>query len=224
VSSRLLRSIGFATLALVVLTTIPSGCVTGKRPVLAATKVDAAKPLDRQALGIAAADAVILPLEASEKLTYTAKYVITPTSGKQEVEAIVVQQPGQRSVTIGEVLFLHTAADVTCNLTKKTCEPGILEQRVSNIPGATSTFDRAAPATRIRLAAPAAKATLYPSTEAFELLATTCVNFPNGKAADSYCILPTGQLARLERNDATIMLKSLSPDADPAAFSRPDKP
>ena len=223
-SHRLPRFFGPAALSLVALTTIASGCVTGKRPVLGASTVDAAKPLDRQALGIAAVDAVILPLEASEKLTYSAKYVITPTTGKQEVEAIVVQQPGQRSVTIGEVRFLHGATDVTCNLTKKTCEPGVLEQRVSNIPGATSTFDRAAPATRIRLAAPAAKATLYGSSEAFELLTTTCVNFPNRKAADTYCVLPTGQLARLERNDAAITLKSLSPDTDPAAFSRPDTP
>jgi hypothetical protein len=222
VSPRLPRSLGSVALALVVLTTLASGCATGKRPTLATGAVDPAKPLDRQALGIAAVDAVVLPLESSEKLTYTAKYVITPTTGKQEVEAIVVQQPDQRSVTIGEVRFLHGATDTTCNLTKKTCEPGILEQRVSNIPGATSTFDRAAPATRIRLAAPAAKATLFPSSEAFELLNTTCVNFPNGKAADTYCVLPTGQLARLERNDATITLKSLSPDIDPAAFTRPD--
>jgi hypothetical protein len=224
VSTRLPRSFGSAALALVALTTLAAGCVTGKRPVLATSAVDTAKPLDRQALGIAAVDAVILPLEASETLTYTAKYVITPTTGKQEVEAIVVQQPGQRSVTIGEVRFLHSATDVTCNLTKQTCEPGVLEQRVSNIPGATSAFDRTAPATRIRLAAPAAKATLFASTEAFELLNTTCVNFPNGKAADTYCVLPTGQLARLERADATITLKSLSPDADPAAFARPDTP
>ncbi len=223
-SPRLLRSFGSTALALVTLTTIASGCVTGKRPVLGPSAVDAAKPLDRQALGIASVDAVVLPLEAGEKLTYTAKYVIAPTSGNQEVEAIVVQQPGQRSVTIGEVRFLHGATDLTCNLTKKTCEHGVLEQRVSNIPGATSTFDRAAPATRIRLAAPAAKATLYASSEAFELLTTKCVNFPNGKAADTYCVVPTGQLARLERNDATITLKSLSPDTDPAAFSRPDTP
>jgi hypothetical protein len=203
---------------------LTSGCVTGKRPTLGATKVDASKPLNQQALGIAAVDAVVLPLEASAGLTYTAKYVISPTSSKQGVEAIVVQQPGQRSVTIGEVRFLTGPSDTTCNLTKKTCEAGLIEQRVSNIPGAASAFDRTAPATRIRLAASSAKTSLYASTEAFELLSTTCVNFPNGKAADTYCVLPTGQLARLERTEATITLTSMSPEADPAAFSRPDTP
>lgn len=223
-SSRLSRSFGPVALALATFTLLASGCATGKRPTLSPAKVDATKPLDRQALGIAAVDAVVLPLEASESLTYTAKYVISPTAGKQEVEAIVVQQPGQRSVTFGEVRFIHGATDTTCNLTKKTCEQGLVEQRVSNVPGATSAFDRTAPATRIRVMAPAAKASLFASTEAFELLTTTCVNFPNGKAADTYCVVPTGQLARLERTEATITLKSLSPDADPAAFSRPDTP
>lgn len=195
---------------------------TGQRPTLGPA-IDASKPISRQATGVPAVDAVLLPLEATVTKTYTARYQITPTSGRRAVEAIVAQQGGQRSVTIGDIRFLTGAGDVTCNLTTKACDQGILDQRVSNIAGASSTFDRTAPATRIRLAAAAQKSTLYPSTEAFELLGTVCVNFPNGKAADSYCIVPTGQLARLERADASVTLQSLVDSADPSLFARPDK-
>jgi hypothetical protein len=210
------------SLALLLLLTLgTTACFTGKRPTVGA-KLDATKPAGRQALGVPAVDAVVVPLEGSEALTYTARYHITPTNGTQITEAIVVQQPGQRSVTIGETRYLHGPTDQTCNLTTKVCEPGLLEQRVSNIAGASSTFDRTSPARRVRLAATAtAKAAPYPSTEAFELLETTCVNFPNGKAADTYCVLPNGQLARLERADTMITLQETSTTVDPAAFAKP---
>lgn len=198
-----------------------AGC-TGQRPTLGPA-VDASKPINRQATGVAAADAVLLPLETTAAKTYTTRYQIAPTNGRNAVEAIVAQQAGQRSVTIGDIRFLTGAGDLTCNLTTKTCEPGTLDQRVSNIAGASSTFDRDSPATRIRLATVAQKSTLYASGEAFELLGTVCVNFPNGKAIDSYCIVPTGQLARLERADTAITLQSLVDGADPSLFSRPDR-
>ena len=219
-SSRSLRAVAPTIAGLVILVTL-AGCVTGKRPTLGA-KVDSSKPISQQALNIEAVDAVLVPLESSESLTYTAKYTITPTTGTTEVEAVVSQQPGQRSVTIGDIRFLHGATDVTCNLTKKVCEPGMLDQRVSNIPGASSTFDRGSPAAKMRITAPLRKTTLYASKEAFELQVTTCVNFPNGKAADTYCIVPTGQLARVERTEANIVLTSLSPEPNPALFERGD--
>jgi hypothetical protein len=211
------------SVALIVLLALATtACFTGKRPTVGA-KLDVTKPAGRQALGTPAVDAVLIPLEGTEALTYTARYHITPTNGTQITEAIVAQQPGQRSITIGETRFLHGTTDQTCNLTTKVCEPGLLEQRVSNVAGAGSSFDRTSPAKRIRLAATAAsaKAAPYPSTEAFELLETTCVNFPNGKAADTYCVLPTGQLARLERADTMITLRELAPTADPALFAKP---
>lgn len=201
-----------------------TGCMTGQRPTLGAA-VDTSRSLSRQATGVEVVDAVVMPLEATVGLTYTATYTIAPTNATPAVDALVSQQPNQRSVTIGDIRFLHGAAgDVTCNLSTKTCESGLLDQRVSNIPGASSTFDRASPSARIRAATPGTKATVFASTEAFESQTTTCVNFPSGKAADSFCIVPTGQLARAEHTDANITLKTLVTEADPAAFTRPDQP
>lgn len=209
-------------IASVVLVGVASGCVTGKRPTLGGT-LDPARAISKQPLGIEAADAILLPLESTAGKTYTARYLVTPTSGKTPVEAIVAQQAGIRTVTIGDVRFYRGGGGdaSTCNLTKSTCEPGILDQRVSDIPGASSNFDRDAPAARIRVSASAMRTTLFASNEAFELSTTKCVNFPNGKASDSYCVVPTGQLARSERADATILLQQLLDTVDPALLTKP---
>jgi hypothetical protein len=126
-------------------------------------------------------------------------------------------------VIFDDVWFLVEGEGTSCRLSTKTCEEGLKNEWVSDIPGASSNFDREAIATRIRLAATSPHSEIGPTTKMVADTPVTCLSLPNGKRADAYCFTAQGQLASIERIDATVTLTSLTNGVDPNAFTRPDR-
>src|SRR5204863_2113606 len=143
----LLGAVGFVALAVVA-----TGCVTGARPTL--QKPDAAGQLGGAPgtpSGDAGTDGVLGLLEGAGSATFTATYHITRKLGPQETDATVVQQGETRSITVGDVRFLHTDRDVTCSMTSDVCEPGTLDARISHY-SVGSAFWAGGPARALRVA------------------------------------------------------------------------
>ena len=90
-----------------------AGCATGPRPTLekpagASSDLGGAPGTPS---GDAGADGVLSLLEGTDGATFTATYHITRKLGPQETDATVVQAGDTRSITVGDVRFLHTTQD-----------------------------------------------------------------------------------------------------------------
>jgi hypothetical protein len=206
-----------AALALGVLTL--AACATGPRPTLGAV-VDRGKAIGRQGTGDAMVDKLLIPLESLDAETFTATYVVTPKAGGNPFEVVVAQaQPLARSVSIGDALFLKSGDSVTCVVSAGSCAAGVDNSKA--VPPLSGTFFDDDVKTMIRTAYAGKTKAVFERSEQIIGQEAVCVTIPV-KVDEDFCILPTGHLAKVDNAKVTVVLKSLSPDVDPARFNRSD--
>jgi hypothetical protein len=211
------KVIAFACAALAL-----AGCATGPRPTLGAV-VDRAKPITRQGTGDPIVDAVLLPLEAVDTLTFTATYSVTMKTPADAppppYEVVVAQtQPFSRSITIGDNVYLRGTDTTTCSVGTQTCAPGADNTKI--VPPLTGTyFDDDVKALIRDTFARRVKAVFNRSENIVDQEAL-CVTIP-ADVDEDFCILPSGQLAKVDTPEVTILLVSLTDTADPARFAPP---
>ena len=180
-----------------------AGCFTGER----GTLVDSPPGGEvGQPSGDTNADMVLDRLETKPSLAFTAHYKLTLNFGGVVSDATVTEDAiSRRSVTIGGVRFLSNGIDQTCTIATGVCEQGLLDARTSDL-GFTSTFDRAAPAQRLRTSTSRKTGPTTTTTEVIAGLPATCVTVPVGAGSELYCALETGGLARMDGADVHIEL------------------
>lgn len=234
------------TLALVLLGLVAAAC-TGPRPHLGAV-VDAGGAAAPKT-GDQAVDTVVHALEHHESAVFTATYRVERKFGAKVSTATVVVDRGRASISIGDVLIVHGATDHTCSISKKTCETGVVEARLSDA-GVTSHFFDTSPARRLRVAMTRRTGPATTATETIAGVAATCVSVPivltpavtvtsasgttvpgattangaGGQVAagvERYCTTADGILAAWEGADVAVQLTSLSTTIDEAAFKLP---
>lgn len=197
---------------------VGAGCATGPRPTLG--------PVDPAGIGtttgVPAVDDLLRRLDAVETQTFTAKYHITRKLGPVSRDATVVVQARTVSATVGDIRYLHSQAggDQTCSMTSQTCDEGTLDQRISDL-GVTSGFYGPAVARMIRLSMARRDGTPTTSTAQITGITADCIGIPLGGGTESYCVLTSGALAKVDRADVAIDLTSFSPEADASALSAP---
>jgi hypothetical protein len=200
-----------------------AGCSTGPRPTLGAV-VDRAKPITRQGTGDPMVDAVLLPLEAVDNLTFTATYNITT---KEPVDAppapydvVVAQmQPFARSITMGDTVYLRGANTVTCSA--GACAAG--SDNTKAAPPLTGTYFDDDVKAMIRDAFKRRTKAVFNRSENIVDQEALCITIPT-EVDEDFCILPSGQLAKVETPEVTIVLTGLTDTADPARFAQPGAP
>lgn len=207
------RALPAAVLACVFLL---GGCFTGERPTL----VDPPPGGEiGQPSGDANADTVLTLLEAPVVQPFTARYELTLRFGGTVTQGAVTEDGfSRRSVTIGGIRYLDTGIRQTCETATGTCEEGILDARTSDS-GFTSTFDRLAPAQRLRLAVSRKGGATTASTETVAGLPATCVTVPVGSGTETYCALQVGGIARWDAADLLAQLTSYEGTASEALFN-----
>jgi len=94
---------------------------------------------------------VLALLESDTTEPFTATYQVTRKLGPNTTTATVVQDGDRRSVTVGDVRFLHTEQDATCVLSTRVCEPGVQDARISDY-SIGSAFWADGPARALRVA------------------------------------------------------------------------
>jgi hypothetical protein len=196
------------------------GCGTGPRPHFV-------QPPPSSALlggnagtpsGDAGADTVLRLLEATPAGDFTATYHITRLLGPNETDATVVQDRGDRSITVGDVRFLHTNDDQTCSVSAQTCAPGTLDARVSDY-SIGSSFWAAGPARALRVAMTRRSGPPVASTQTVGGQSAQCVDVPVGAGVEHYCATQHGPVARWDTAAVTVELTGFAPNADPSAFA-----
>jgi hypothetical protein len=198
-----------------------AGCGTGPRPTLQ-------RPVTPTQLGgavgtpsgDAGADSVLKLLEGADASTFTANYQITRKLGPQSTGATVVQQDGTRSITVGDVRFLHTDHDVTCSLTQDACEPGTLDARISDY-SVGSAFWAGGPARALRVALTRRSGPPVASTQAVAGQSARCIDVPVGAGVEHYCATSLGPIARWDTAAVQVELTAFSPTPDTTAFAQP---
>ncbi len=197
-----------------------AACATGPRPTLGAP-VDAPLGTSGQPTGDPQVDALLARLDATGERTFTATYRIVRRLGPLETEATVVQAPPRLSVTVDGVRFLRTAGgDLTCDLAAGTCEPGILDQRISDFM-IGSRFFADGPAAALRVAMSRRSGAPEFSQEQVAGLTVDCVRVPVGPGSDTTCVTPDGPIARLDTAALKVELLTWSSDVQPDAFTAP---
>jgi hypothetical protein len=212
-------TIGVVLAVLTVL--VAAACATGPRPTL--QRADAAPALGGAVgspSGDAGADSVLKLLEGADGSTFTATYQITRKLGPMTTGATVVQQDGTRSITVGDVRFLHTDHDVTCSMTQDACEPGTLDARISDY-SVGSAFWASGPARALRVALTRRSGPPVASTQDVAGQSAQCVDVPVGAGVEHYCASSLGPVARWDTAAVAVELTGLSPAADPTAFTAP---
>jgi len=198
-----------------------AGCATGPRPTLqpaaAATDLGGAPGTPS---GDAGADGVLSLLEGATGATFTATYHITRKLGPQETDATVVQQGDTRSITVGDVRFLHTSQDVTCSMSSTTCEPGTLDARISDY-SVGSAFWAGGPARALRVALTRRSGPPVASSQDVAGQSVQCLDVPVGAGVEHYCATTTGPIARWDTAAVAVELTALSPMPDTTAFAVP---
>lgn len=192
-----------------------AGCFTGERPTLADPAVGGEPGTPT---GDAAVDAVLAKLETSDRIVFSATYTITRAVGPVTTTATVSQDASRRSVTIGDIRYLSTANDLTCDLVTATCEPGLLDARVSDT-GVTHEFAGGAAARRLRISASRATGPTTAETETVAGYPSTCVTVPVGAGSERYCANDLGVVSRMLAADVTVELTAVSPSATEELFS-----
>jgi hypothetical protein len=198
------------------------GCATGPRPTLGAV-VDRAKPIARQGTGDPLVDEVLVRLESIDTLTFTATYTVTPKPVAGETaepfDVVVAQnQPLIRSITMGDTVFLRGANPATCSLAAKACDGGI-DNTKATAPLTGTYFDDDVKA-MLREAFTRHTKAAFTHSENIAEQDASCVTVPSGFDED-FCVLPSGQLAKVDTSDVMIVLTSIVDTADPARFSIP---
>ena len=195
-----------------------AGCATGPRPTL--QKVDASADLGGAPgtpSGDAGADGVLGLLEGTANAQFTATYHITRKLGPQETDATVVQDGTSRSITVGDVRFLHTSKDVTCTVSTAACEPGTLDARISDY-SVGSAFWSGGPARALRVAMTRRSGPPVASTQKVAGQSAQCVDVPVGSGVEHYCATALGPVARWDTAAVAVVLTGLSDTPDAAAF------
>ena len=205
--------------ALGVVIFVVTGCATGPRPTLG-ERVNAGGETG-QPTGIDAVDRLLVPLEGDVPGPFTATYEITRKLGAVTSTATVVREGTATSVTIGDVRFLSgTGDDATCTLSSKQCEPGIHDERISDL-SVPSTFWLASPARLLRVAAARSSGTPTPYDATIAGLPVHCVEVPVGGGAEKYCVTPDGAIASFDTAATFVNLTAWAAAADPAALQHP---
>jgi hypothetical protein len=214
------RTIIGVVLAVVTVLTA-AACATGPRPTL--QRPDTPAQLGGATgtpSGDAGADSVLKLLEAADGSTFTATYQITRKLGPATTDATVVQRDGTRSITVGDVRFLHTDHDVTCSLTHDACEPGTLDARISDY-SVGSAFWAGGPARALRVALTRRSGPPVASTQDVAGQSAQCIDVPVGAGVEHYCATSIGPVARWDTAAVQVELTGLSPTPDITAFTEP---
>jgi hypothetical protein len=207
-------------LILSALAVVVAGCATGSRPHFV-------QPPSSSALlggnagtpsGDAGADTVLRLLESTAAGDFTATYHITRKLGPNETDATVVQEGADRSITVGDVRFLHTNDDQTCSVSAQTCAPGTLDARISDY-SIGSAFWAAGPARALRVALTRRSGPPVASTQTVGGAAAQCVDVPVGAGVEHYCATQEGPVARWDTAAVTVELTGLKANADAGAFA-----
>jgi hypothetical protein len=210
-----------SVLGVVVLLVTAAACATGPRPTL--DKTDAGADLGGAPgtpSGDAGADGVLSLLEGTTGATFTATYHITRKLGPQETDATVVQQGDARSITVGDVRFLHTSRDLTCSMSSDACEPGTLDARISDY-SVGSAFWAGGPARALRVAMTRRRGPPVASTQSVAGQSAQCVDVPVGAGVEHYCATALGPIARWDTAAVAVELTGLSATPDTTAFTVP---
>ena len=140
--------------------------------------------------------------------------------GDLKRSATVVQSPPHTVVQIGDVALFTDAPQQTCDITKQTCEDGLLEQRISDV-GISSRFYGPATAQQLRVAVGRESSPPTFDTTQVGNATAQCVHVPVGGGQETYCVNSDGLVALLDTAAEHIELTSYSPDAAASAFARP---
>lgn len=195
-----------------------SACVpSDSRPTLGTAPVDS---VSREPTGIAEVDQVLARLDAVDGKTFTASYAIERKLGDLKRTATVVQSPPNTVVQIGDVALFTDAPQQTCDITKQTCEDGLLEQRISDV-GISSRFYGPATAQQLRVAVGRESSSPTFDTTQVGTATVQCIHVPVGGGQETYCVNSDGIVALLDTAAEHIELTSYSPDAAASAFARP---
>jgi hypothetical protein len=168
--------------------------------------------------GDAGADSVLRLLEGNPASDFTASYHITRKLGPNETDATVVQDGADRSITVGDVRFVHTTDDQTCSVSAQTCAPGTLDARISDY-SIGSSFWAAGPARALRVALTRRSGPPVASTQTVGGQSAQCVDVPVGAGVEHYCATPQGPVARWDTAAVGVELTAFAPDADANAFA-----
>jgi len=196
-----------------------AGCATGERPTLGErvnTGGEAGEPT-----GVEVVDRLLEPLEGDVPGPFTATYEITRKLGSVTATATVVREGAATSVTVGDVRFFSgTGDDATCTLSTKQCEPGIHDERISDL-SVPSTFWLGSPARLLRVATARSNGTPTPYDATIAGLPVHCVEVPVGSGTEKYCVTPDGAIASFDTAATFVNLTAWSEAADPAALRHP---
>jgi hypothetical protein len=156
-------------------------------------------------------------LEAVSDAPFTATYEVTRKLGPNVTTATVVQDGDRRSITVGEVRFLHTEQDATCNLSTKACEPGVQDARISDY-SIGSAFWADSPARALRVSMTRRAGAPVASTQTIAGQEAQCVDVPVGAGVEHYCATPAGPIARWDTAAVSVELTGFDGTPDPNAF------
>jgi hypothetical protein len=106
----------------------------------------------------------------------------------------------------------------TCTVSTGSCTETIDASRVSDVQ-MTPDFFGTSLAARLRHDAEIAIGEPTPSTEEILGQTATCTAIPLDSAANTYCVLDNGVLARMDAGDLDVTLTAYEPGADAALFS-----
>lgn len=195
-----------------------AGCFTGERPHFG----DGQELAPGTPTGDTAIDAVLAMFDAVTTGPVAAGYDALTKYGNVSRPASVQLNGSDRSVTIGNVHYIHTdAVDVTCTVDRsQPCVTGWDASRISDTL-LTTDFYAAEPARRLRRDAVAALGPATPSVETIANQQATCatLQLPGGTA--KYCALANGVLALLDDGDVRVALMLMVTTVDPAQFVPP---
>jgi hypothetical protein len=112
------------------------------------------------------------------------------------------------------------SATFTCDLEFGDCSNTISTDLIAGV-GVAPDFFAVAPASQLRRDAAAPTAAPSGSTTEIAGQTATCVTVPVPDGTASYCALPSGALARLERAEVVVELTAFSAEPDESAFELP---
>jgi hypothetical protein len=162
--------------------------------------------------GDPAIDAIIDDLRSPG--TFDASYTLTRKLGNVTNTGRVVSQAPQVVVTIADTQFF-IADQVTCRAS--LCEAGILDQYAADV-GIFSPFYGPSPAAQI--VASVARRNGEPKlfTRTVAGADASCVSIEIGPGVETYCVIPDGPLAFVDRADVRIELTASTTTVDAATL------
>ncbi|TEX45823.1 MAG: hypothetical protein B7C54_12365 [Acidimicrobiales bacterium mtb01] len=213
------------SVALLTLSIVLGGCITGERPRLVTD--DTIPSIDDTAIG-AVVDVLTAGFAFESDLTsFRVDYSVTTKFGGQSTTgSISVDRALGTSVQIAEVRFVFAAdgSTATCSTTTSDCRPGIDETRVSDRMVNSRIFQGAI-IDRLEQDAVVAVGDSRASTRTVADRPATCTTVPvvdsTGITREkSYCAFDElGVLAYLDTADLLIEATAVTPTADPGAFA-----